>query len=104
MLADGIDPVTAKRQADAEAKLSAATTFKEVAEEYIERMIIDERSEATITKARWFLKLLDRDIAHRPIGQITPHELLIFLREVEARGHRETASRHCSLHGTAAVR
>jgi integrase len=93
MLADGIDPVTAKRQADAEAKLSAATTFKEVAEEYIERMIVDERSEATITKARWFLKLLDRDIAHRPIGQITPHELLIFLRKVEARGHRETATR-----------
>ena len=93
MLADGLDPVTVKRQADAEAKLSAATTFKEVAEEYIERMVIEGRSEATIKKARWFLKLLDRDIAHRPIAQVTPHELLIFLRKVEARGHRETATR-----------
>ena len=93
MLADGLDPLTVKRQAEAEAKISAATTFKEVAEEYIERMVVEGRSEATITKARWFLKLLDRDIAHRPISQITPHELLIFLRKVEARGHRETATR-----------
>lgn len=93
MLADGLDPVTVKRQEDAEAKLSAATTFKEVAEEYIERMVIEGRSDATIKKARWFLKLLERDIAHCPIGQITPHELLLFLRKVEARGHRETATR-----------
>ena len=93
MLADGLDPLTVKRQAEAEAKISAATTFKEVAEEYIDRMVVEGRSEATITKARWFLKLLDRDIAHRPISQITPHELLIFLRKVEARGHRETATR-----------
>lgn len=93
MLADGLDPVTVKRQAEAEAKISAATTFKEVAEEYIVRMVTEGRTESTVTKARWFLKLLDRDIAHRPISQITPHELLIFLRKVEARGHRETATR-----------
>lgn len=93
MLADGLDPMTVKRQAEAEAKISAASTFKEVAEEYIERMVIEGRSGATVTKARWFLKLLERDIAHCPIGQITPHELLLFLRKVEARGHRETATR-----------
>lgn len=93
MLADGLDPVTVKRQAEVEAKMSAATIFKEVADEYIERMIVEGRSDATITKARWFLKLLDRDIAHRPIAQVTPHELLLFLRKVEARGHRETAIR-----------
>jgi integrase len=93
MLAEGIDPVTAKRQAEAEAKVSQATTFKEVAEEFIERMEIEGKSKATLTKARWFVRLLDRDIAHRPISQITPHEMLTFLRKIEARGHRETAVR-----------
>jgi integrase len=42
---------------------------------------------------RWFVRLLDREIAHRPISQITPHELLLTLRRIEARGHRETAVR-----------
>lgn len=93
MLADGIDPASAKRQAEAEAKISQATTFKEVAAEFIERMVIEGKSEPTIKKARWLLRLLDRDIAHRPISQIAPHELLVFLRKIEARGHRETAIR-----------
>jgi len=93
LLADGRDPLTEKRHAEAEAKLSQATTFKEIADEFIERMVLEGKSEPTLTKMRWFVRLLDRDIAHRPLSEITPHELLIFLRKIEARGHRETAVR-----------
>lgn len=75
--------------------LSQATAFKEVPRN-IECMIVEGRTDATVTKARWFLKLLDRDIAHQPISQITRHELLVMLRKVEARGHRETAMRRRS--------
>lgn len=32
-------------------------------------------------------------IGHRPVNEITPHELLAALRAIEARGHRETAHR-----------
>jgi integrase len=93
MLANGIDPAAAKREAEAIAKISQETTFKQIAEEFIERMKVEMRSEATLTKARWFVKLLDHDIAHRPISEITPYEMLRALRKVEARGHRETAIR-----------
>ncbi|WP_454886222.1 phage integrase central domain-containing protein [Sphingomonas oryzagri] len=51
------------------------------------------RSDATLSKAHWFLKLLDSDIGKRPISAITPHELLEALRRVERRGHHETAQR-----------
>ncbi len=90
---DGIDPLAEKQRARIEAALSRQTTFRGVADEYIEKMLVEDRAPATIKKARWFLKLLERDVAHRPIAEITPHELLAFLRKVEARGHRETAHR-----------
>jgi integrase len=93
LLAEGIDPCNAKRQAEIEAKISQATTFKEVAEEFIGRLEIEGKSEPTLIKARWFVRLLHHDIAHRPISQITPQEMLVALRKIEARGHRETAVR-----------
>lgn len=93
MVADGQDPVAMKRQAELEARISQATTFEVVAEEYIEKMALEGRGAATVKKARWFLRLLAMRIGHRPVNEITPHELLAALRAIEARGHRETAHR-----------
>jgi integrase len=89
---DGQDPVEEKRQRKLKAELAARTTFKLVAEEYIQKMEREGRSPATLKKARWFLELLDK-IASRPISEITPHELLDALKRVEKRGHHETAQR-----------
>ena len=89
---DGQDPVEEKRQRKLKAELAARTTFKLVAEEYIQKMEREGRSPATLKKARWFLELLDK-IAPRPISEITPHELLDALKRVEKRGHHETAQR-----------
>lgn len=89
---DGGDPVEEKRQAKLAAELAARTTFKLVAEEYIQKMEREGRSPATLKKARWFLELLDK-VAGRPISLITPHELLDALKRVEKRGHHETAQR-----------
>lgn len=91
-LIDGIDPVQEKQQKRLEAELAAKTTFKLVAEEYIQKMEREGKSPATIKKARWFLELLD-GIASRPIASVTPHELLDVLKRVERRGHHETALR-----------
>lgn len=91
-LEDGVDPVEEKRQHKLEAELAARTTFRLVAEEYIQKMEREGRSPATIKKARWFLDLLP-DIAKRPISAVTPHELLDALKRVERRGHHETAQR-----------
>jgi integrase len=89
---DGGDPVEEKRQRKLEAEIAAHTTFKLVAEEYIQKMEREGRSPATLKKTRWFLELLDK-IAPRPISEITPHELLDALKRVEKRGHHETAQR-----------
>ena len=92
-LIDGIDPVEEKRRQKLEAEVAARTTFRLVAEEYIQKSEREGRSPATIKKARWLLALLDRDIGQRPIAAVSPHELLDALRRVERRGHHETAQR-----------
>jgi integrase len=93
MLADGIDPVASKKQAALEAAISAANTFRTVADEYIEKMEREGKAAATMRKTRFLRDLLEPDIGHRPIAEITPHELLDSLRKVERRGHHETAQR-----------
>jgi len=92
-LVDGYDPAEERRQRKLEEATAARTTFRIVAEEYIEKMEREGRSDATLSKANWFLNLLDGDIGKRPISAITPHELLEALRRVERRGYHETAQR-----------
>ncbi|WEJ99463.1 MAG: integrase arm-type DNA-binding domain-containing protein [Candidatus Sphingomonas phytovorans] len=97
-LIDDIDPAEEKRQRRLKAELAAQTTFKLVAEEFIQKMEREGKSPATIKKARWFLELLE-GIAERPIASITPHELLDALKRIERRGHHETALRLRSFAG-----
>lgn len=97
-LKDGIDPVEEKRLRRLKAELAAQTTFKLVANEFIQKMETEGRSPATIKKARWFLELL-KGIAERPIAAVTPHELLDALKRIERRGHHETALRLRSFAG-----
>jgi integrase len=93
LLEDGIDPGEAKRQAKVEHALSIATTFKSVANEYIDKIEREGRTPSTIKKARWFLDLLAPAIGERPVADISPQELLAGLKKVEARGTLETAQR-----------
>ena len=53
-LKDGIDPVEGKRLRRLKAELAAQTTFKLVANEFIQKMETEGRSPATIKKARCF--------------------------------------------------
>lgn len=55
-LIDDIDPAEEKRQRRLKAELAAQTTFKLVAEEFIQKMEREGKSPATIKKARWFLE------------------------------------------------
>jgi integrase len=92
LLEAGIDPGAAKKQARATEALSAATTFKSVAEEYINKIEREGRTASTTKKARWFLELL-APIGERPVAEISPQELLAALKKQEARGRLETAQR-----------
>jgi integrase len=99
LLANGVDP-GAKKKADAlAAKLSANTTFKSVADEYLDKCAREGREAVTIRKSRWLLSLMEADLGNRPIADITSAELLSVLRKIETKGYMETARRMRSLAG-----
>ena len=96
---DGVDPSREKKKKQVAAMLGAANTFRAIGEEYLDRMGMEGRAAVTIKKSRWLLSLMERDIGSLPIHDITPAELLMPLRKVEAKGHYETARRMRSLAG-----
>lgn len=89
----GADPAKAKREQRAIKRLEAGNTFGAIAEEYIGKLVAEQRAEVTLDKARWLLSKLLPSLGKRPITDITPHELLAVLRKSETAGHRETARR-----------
>jgi len=99
LLANGVDPATVKLDKEKAARAAAANTFKVVADEYIEKSALEGRAAVTIKKTRWLLSLMEGDLGHRPISDITPADLLATLQKVEAKGHLETARRMRSLAG-----
>lgn len=92
-VANGDDPAVKKKQAKVAAALSAATTFKAVADEYIDKTEREGRAVATVSKSRWVLALMEPALGSRPIADITPPELLAVLKKMEKRGNLETARR-----------
>lgn len=92
-LAKGIDPAERKRRDDHASKVNAANTFNAIAVAYIEKCRREGRAAATITKHEWLLKLLDRKLGQRPIGEIEPFELLEAVRRYESTGRTEAAHR-----------
>jgi integrase len=97
LIASGVDPSEKKRTDRVDALLKSATTFKAVADEYITKCEREGRAAVTIGKSRWLLSLLEPTLGSRPVDDVSPAELLAALRNVEARGHLETARRMRSL-------
>ncbi|WP_068073894.1 tyrosine-type recombinase/integrase [Novosphingobium lentum] len=93
LLAKGIDPADKKRKDLHTAKVSAANSFASVAQAYIDKCKREGRAEATTTKQEWLLKLVDRAIGQRPIGEIEPFEMLEAVRKYETTGRTEAAHR-----------
>lgn len=98
-LAQGMDPVAVRLQAKIEAELAARTTFRVVADEFIEKMEREGKAPPTLKKTRWLRDLLDPAIGHRPVAEITAHELLKALQKLERKGHHESALRVRSFAG-----
>jgi integrase len=72
---------------------AAGNTFGAVAEEYIEKLKAEGKAFRTIEKNRWLLLDLAKPLAHRPMIDITPAEILEILKRVEKTGRRESARR-----------
>jgi integrase len=93
-LADGIDPMAERKKEKAAIRFGGDNSFASVAREYIEhKMVGEERAEATLKKARWFLELLTPAIGNMPIDNVDPQMILAPLKKLEARGNRETAKK-----------
>lgn len=91
MLAQGIDPGAAKKnakQAHIESN-TPAVTFKQVAEQW---MLRQEVAEVTANKSRWILQsFLYPDLGDRLIAEIDSRELLEALRKIGEAGRLEAA-------------
>ena len=92
-LAKEIDPAEAKRLERITRHLASADSFEAVATEWYEAKLKD-KSDSYRDRTRRLLKNdLYPSLGHRPISQITPPELLMVLRKVEARGAVDMAHR-----------
>lgn len=99
VLAAGEDPMARKKRDALVATLSSATTFKDIAEEWLAKVEKEGRADITLSKIRWLLDFAYPLIGDRSIADILPLELLAVLRSVEGRGRYESARRLRSVCG-----
>jgi integrase len=92
LLARGVDPSDARRQSRLLAQVAADDSFEGVAREWMKTQ--GKWSESTRQKAVWLFETYAFPwIGKRPIGSITPPEMLVLLRRPESLGKLETAQR-----------
>jgi integrase len=92
-IAAGLDPALEKKRAKVTARFAVATTFKDVALEWIAKCEREGRAEITLDKIRWLLGMAYPLIGSHPINSVTATEALSVLRKVEAKGRYESARR-----------
>jgi integrase len=88
LVADGQDPGELRRAE----KAAQSDTFKSIVAEWLDRQA-DEKAAITVSKARWLLGFLLKDLGSKPISDIKPQQLLASLRKIEATGAHESAAR-----------
>ena len=96
-LAAGRDPSIERKREKLLAAQSAATTFKLIADEFIEeKMVREGLAPSTVKKARWYVSLL-APLHDFPIAEIGPGEILQALKSIAATGRSESARKTQSL-------
>lgn len=97
MLAEGKDPSQEKQQAKHRAMVSAANTFGQIAQEFIDKRKREGLSESTVEKSAYYISRLGSAFNRLPIGDIAAPDLLSALRRIEATGNHETTRRALQL-------
>ena len=93
LLADGIDPSTAKKE-DKQAKAdAAANTFEMVARDWLAKTAADRMPTTQDKITAWLEKDVIPFIGKMPISAIGPRDVLAALRKMEARGALESVQR-----------
>lgn len=99
LIAAGKDPSREKQQAKHRAMASAANTFGEIAQEFIDKRRREGLSTSTADKSEYYISRMGLVIARLPIAEIGPPDLLAVLRRIEVKGNYETAGRVLQLAG-----
>lgn len=99
LIATGIDPSREKQQAKHRAKVNAANTFGEIAQEFIDKRRREGLSTSTADKSEYYISRMGPAVGRLPISEITAPDLLAMLRRIEAKGNYETARRVLQLAG-----
>ena len=99
LIAAGLDPAREKQQAKHLAKVAAANTFGEIAQEFIDKRRREGLSTSTADKSEYYISRMGPAIARLPISEIAAPDLLSVLRRIEAKGNYETARRVLQLAG-----
>jgi integrase len=92
LLANGTDP-SLQRRLKKIAAAAGGNTFREVAEELLEKQVREGRAKMTVNKNRWLLEPAFATFGDRAIGEVTAPELLHALRKFELRRRYESARR-----------
>jgi integrase len=90
-LAHGRDPSQVKKAAKAARTDERSNTFATIAGELADKKRRDKKAAATLRKFEWFMSFAFPALGSRPISEIMAREVLVVLKEVEARGIHETA-------------
>lgn len=99
LIAADKDPSREKQQAKHRAMASAANTFGEIAQEFIDKRRREGLSTSTAAKSEYYISRMGPVIARLPIAEIAAPDLLAVLRRIEAKGNYETAARVLQLAG-----
>lgn len=93
MLENGTDPSRAKQEAKIRSTENAANTFEIIAAELLSKKRAEGKASATIGKREWLYSLANGHIGRLPVRDITARDVLRVLKEIEGKGHNETAHR-----------
>ena len=86
VLAAGADPSREKQQAKHRAKVSAANTFGEIANEFLAKRRREGLSASTADKSDYYISRMGPVFARLPIAEIAAPDVLAVLRRIEATG------------------
>lgn len=92
-VAKGVNPAKAKQQNKTKAIARTEHTFGNFAEKFLSKQIKEGKSDATVSKKEWLLKLAMDDLGDMPINEIDAQTVLKTLKKREAMGHYETVRR-----------
>ncbi|RMB05036.1 tyrosine-type recombinase/integrase [Eilatimonas milleporae] len=93
LLENEIDPMEHRKQEKKTKQLARKNTFDANAKDFVKMLEREGRSEATLNKIEWLMKMVRPHIGDRPISEITAPEALSLLRMVEKADKLETARR-----------